>query len=77
MYLELLPAAIKKTFELLGNSGLVSNFYLAGGTGLALYLGHRYSYGLVFFSLKDFDESAIIQRFSLFNINRDGCKTIS
>jgi len=35
------------------------DFYLAGGTGLALQLGHRDSIDFDFFSLKDFDTSQI------------------
>jgi hypothetical protein len=35
---------------LLGKSDLVSKAYLAGGTALALYFGHRYSVDFGFFS---------------------------
>ncbi len=37
----------------------LSGFYLAGGTGLALQLGHRKSEDLDFFSPKSFDAQAI------------------
>jgi len=49
----LIPNA-KKYLEILGRSGLLSNFYLAGGTGLALQLGHRISEDFDFFTTIDF-----------------------
>jgi len=70
MHLESLSDSTKKTLELLANSGVAKDFYLAGGTGLALYLGHRYSYDLDFFSAKNFDESQLVQRLSSFNALR-------
>ncbi len=36
-------------------SSLNEQFYLAGGTGLALHLGHRLSYDFDFFSEKEFE----------------------
>ena len=38
-----------------------SDFYLAGGTGLALQLGHRDSLNFDFFSEKDFDSSKLFE----------------
>jgi len=67
MYFSAIPSETKRTFDFLAGSGVVKNYYLAGGTALALYLGHRYSYDLDFFSVKDFDVDALVQRFSLFN----------
>jgi hypothetical protein len=49
----LIPNA-KKYLEILGRSGLLSNSYLAGGTGLALQLGHRISEDFDFFTTIDF-----------------------
>jgi hypothetical protein len=49
----LIPNA-KKYLEILGHSGLLSNSYLAGGTGLALQLGHRISEDFDFFTTIDF-----------------------
>ncbi len=37
------------------------SFYLAGGTGLALYLGHRRSIDLDFFSTESVDEDALLR----------------
>jgi predicted nucleotidyltransferase component of viral defense system len=49
----LIPNA-KKYLGILGHSGLLNNSYLAGGTGLALQLGHRISEDLDFFTTIDF-----------------------
>ncbi len=43
-------------------------FYLAGGTGLALYLRHRQSADLDFFIHRDFDPSAIYEELSSFGL---------
>ncbi|MFA5827152.1 MAG: nucleotidyl transferase AbiEii/AbiGii toxin family protein [Candidatus Paceibacterota bacterium] len=40
----------------------VSDFYLAGGTALALLLGHRISVDLDFFSINEFSTQEIIDR---------------
>ena len=46
----------------LDRAKLLSRFYLAGGTGLALQMGHRLSLDLDFFSLDHFDEEVLLQR---------------
>lgn len=38
------------------------DFYLAGGTALALFLGHRISVDFDFFNPKDFDPETVFQR---------------
>ena len=55
------PATLRD-LELLTACGIVSDFYLAGGTGLALHLGHRESHDLDFFSGESFDESMLMGR---------------
>ena len=45
----------KTVLALLGKSGVLNNAYLAGGTGLALQLGHRISIDLDFFTPYEFD----------------------
>lgn len=40
---------------------MFSNFHLAGGTGLALQLGHRLSVDLDLFSVEPFDQEAYLQ----------------
>jgi hypothetical protein len=51
---------------LLGKEKIFKNTYLAGGTALALQLGHRISYDLDFFTNKIFDRKMIIQRLQTF-----------
>ncbi|KAA0254907.1 MAG: hypothetical protein DPW18_00995 [Chloroflexi bacterium] len=45
-----LTPATREAFHLLSKLELTSGFYLAGGTGLALHFGHRFSVDLDFFS---------------------------
>lgn len=49
----------KRVLEKIGNSKLTKNFYLAGGTALALQLGHRESVDLDWFSAGDFSNGKI------------------
>ncbi len=54
----------KRTLELLiklQSNPEFSNFYLAGGTALALQIGHRKSIDLDFFSLHDFDNNYLLE----------------
>jgi predicted nucleotidyltransferase component of viral defense system len=46
--------------KLLSGESFISDFYLAGGTCLALYLGHRQSFDFDFFMPADFDTPHII-----------------
>lgn len=48
-----LTPATQDAFHLLGGLELTKDFYLAGGTGLALHFGHRFSIDLDFFSEKE------------------------
>lgn len=45
-----LTPATRDAFQLLSKQKFIENFYLAGGTGLALHFGHRFSVDLDFFS---------------------------
>lgn len=47
---ESLTPATLDAFELASQLGFIQDFYLAGGTGLALHFGHRISVDLDFFS---------------------------
>ena len=52
----------RATFELLKKlmkDENLSKFHLAGGTAIALYLGHRISIDLDLFSLEDFDNTEL------------------
>lgn len=55
MFRFVLSNATQDTLALLGKSDLVANGYLAGGSALALHLGHRYSIDFDFFSKESFD----------------------
>jgi hypothetical protein len=46
----------------LRKESILSQFYLAGGTGLALYLGHRRSADLDLFSAEALDLEALVQK---------------
>jgi len=59
---EVLDEAAEQTLEELLRARALEFFYLAGGTGLALYLGHRRSADLDFFKTEAFDEEALLQR---------------
>jgi predicted nucleotidyltransferase component of viral defense system len=47
---EALTAETQNAFHLVSKLPFIRRFYLAGGTGLALHLGHRFSVDLDFFS---------------------------
>lgn len=47
---EALTPATRDAFRLLDRLEFIKRFYLAGGTGLALHFGHRFSVDLDFFS---------------------------
>lgn len=60
MFLETIPDALKSNLESLGKEKFIKQFYLAGGTALALQLGHRISRDLDFFTPKTFSEKKLI-----------------
>lgn len=60
LHLEILPEEQLKLLQLLSGETFMRDFYLAGGTGLALYLGHRQSFDFDFFIPTDFDTSQIV-----------------
>jgi hypothetical protein len=66
-HFEVLDKETKNNLKILSRASFIGdgNFYLAGGTGLALQIGHRRSYDLDFFAQKEFDESRLIQQISL------------
>ncbi len=65
MYSETINSKTKCVFEKIGGSPLVRDFYLAGGTGLALQLGHRQSIDLDWFSDQDFSNEKIKKNLAL------------
>jgi predicted nucleotidyltransferase component of viral defense system len=46
----------------LGKSDILKNVYMAGGTALALQIGHRFSYDFDFFTPKEFNGDVFVQR---------------
>ena len=52
---NIIPQNTQKVLEELKKTNFIGNFYLSGGTGLALQIGHRESEDLDFFSQKDFN----------------------
>lgn len=61
MFIEVLPENLPGHLETLSRSGILTPFYMAGGTGLALQLGHRRSVDLDFFTLNTFDSAHIAE----------------
>ena len=53
---EALTPETRDAFHLIARLPFIQSFYLAGGTGLALHLGHRFSVDLDLFST---DETAV------------------
>ena len=61
MHKEVLTKNTKSVLNALNASGIVKNFYLAGGTALALYFGHCFSIDLDWFAEK-FDYTLSFRR---------------
>lgn len=57
---EVISHEVENTAETLGKLPSLQSFYLAGGTALALYLGHRRSVDLDFFTQQAFHEDVLI-----------------
>ena len=56
---QILPQATAEAWAVIQKISVISQFYLAGGTGLALQLGHRLSQDLDFFSADIFNVDAL------------------
>src|SRR3989338_6892877 len=69
MFEEVLPKGSKKTLALLGKSGLLKEAYLAGGTALALRIGHRISVDFDFFIGAKFNEQQLARRLAALPVN--------
>jgi|SRR3989344_8582758 len=69
MFEEVLPKKTKDSLALLGKSGLMKDAYLAGGTALALQIGHRISVDFDFFTQKQFESEIFVQQLSALPIN--------
>lgn len=59
MFANTLSSDTLRGIKLIGSNHWLDFAYLAGGTALALRLGHRQSFDLDFFTLKKFDEKVV------------------
>src|SRR5579871_5423189 len=59
---ETIDRGVQQTLRDLEQVPILAPFYLAGGTGLALRLGHRHSVDLDFFLGDNFDEDSMLQK---------------
>ena len=81
MHPEILPKNWEKVLNFLKSKCILENFYLAGGTGLALQIGHRKSIDFDFFSQKSFNTRHFITQlkksgdFTLLNEDKDTLTT--
>lgn len=64
MFEQSINQETRLVLEKIAVAGLVENFYLAGGTALALELGHRQSIDLDWFSLVDFSNDGLKEELS-------------
>ena len=62
MHENILNAEQKSNLELLGKMPEIKGFYLAGGTALALQIGHRYSVDLDFFIAQKFSTTKLLKK---------------
>ncbi|HEX9722059.1 MAG TPA: nucleotidyl transferase AbiEii/AbiGii toxin family protein [Candidatus Paceibacterota bacterium] len=80
MFPEILSETAKQSLDTLKEIFVFRSAYLAGGTALALQLGHRYSYDLDFFTQQKFAEKALTQELgetlSDFHLERQEWRTI-
>lgn len=60
MYDKVLPGGTATTLRKIAENGLLAQAYLAGGTAVALHLGHRISRDLDFFTPERFQEDRVI-----------------
>ncbi|MFA6159462.1 MAG: nucleotidyl transferase AbiEii/AbiGii toxin family protein [Parcubacteria group bacterium] len=64
MYPEAINQKTQCVFHKIKQTKFIADFYLAGGTALAIYLGHRESIDLDFFSQKEFSLARIKKELS-------------
>lgn len=61
---EVITPQVEQVIDKLSGQNLARDFYLGGGTGLALHVGHRKSADLDFFSPARFDEETLVSQLS-------------
>ena len=62
MFEKVLSKNAKESLASLGRSKILKDAYMAGGTALALQIGHRFSRDFDFFTAKEFNEDLLVQR---------------
>ena len=70
MFTETVSKQTAENLALLGQSKILDNAYLAGGTALALQIGHRISYDLDFFTDKKFRAQIFLKKISQLELYR-------
>jgi len=76
---KIISKKTKDNLEILTSEGMLKTFYLAGGTGVALQLRHRFSLDLDFFTKKDIATKTLIQKIKTrgkFSIERETENTL-
>lgn len=80
MFEKVISPTTKESLERVSQLALFQQAYLAGGTALALQLGHRYSHDLDFFTPERFDERIAIQQIAEilpnFTLERQDWRTV-
>ena len=77
LHTEIFPKQQQLLFDTLSEQDWIRPFYLAGGTALALQIGHRRSIDFDFFTEGDFDTARVVQhlrkigKFELFDRSED------
>jgi len=77
LHTEIFPKQQELLFDTLSEQDWMRPFYLAGGTALALQIGHRRSIDFDFFTEGDFDTARVVQhlrkigKFELFDRSED------
>lgn len=61
MFKQVLSPGTEAILALLSKNPVIQNAYLAGGTAVALQLGHRISYDLDFFTSHRFEENSLLE----------------
>ncbi len=64
MYPETINSATKRVWEKIVENSLAKDFYLVGGTALAIQMGHRESIDLDWFGKGDFDVKRLKEKLS-------------
>jgi len=69
IHIEVLSDAQKKVLPVIAKALINTDFYMAGGTALALQVGHRHSLDFDWFMPKLGDPESLFQRLKSFNID--------